>query len=338
MFTFLSGTIESEPGRFVGPLARALGWVFNLIFELFNNDVTIGVALGLSIIVITFLMRTLILPLGIKSHKSMMKMQRIAPDANAIKKKYEGKTDPELKRKMHMEIQELYRKNNVNPLMGCLPALATMPVFIGLNFIFRNVFMYVNHIRDIYYDIAAQLITLIPPGVPGSRIPENFTFWYSEIRPMLSSGDLIEPSSAESLSRAVASFTSDQWDAIREQITYLGGSYAELNAMLAERSTVETFLWWDMIGNSGWAFPGILIPLLAVATMVCSTLLMQRANKTADAAQKTQQKIMLIVMPLFFGFITIIMPLGVGFYWVMSNIYQIGQHYVLQQYYKNKPL
>jgi len=330
--------IEREPGRFVGPLSRALGWVFNIIFEIFNNPTMIGVALGLSIIVITFFMRTLILPLGIKSHKSMMKMQRIAPEMDALKKKYEGKTDPELKRKMQMEIQELYRKNNVNPLMGCLPALATMPVFIGLNYIFRHVFMYVDHIRDVYYRIAVEIITLIPPGVYGDRNPENFRFWFDEIEPMLRSNVVVEPSSADSMTRAVARFSEGQWDNIREYAAELGGSYSHLNELLAERATVESFLWWDMIGSAGWVLPGVLIPLLAMVTMVCSTLLMQRANKSKDPAQKMQQRIMIIVMPLFFGFITIQMPLGVGFYWVMSNIYQIGQHYVLTQYYKNKPL
>jgi len=336
-FVFLN-TIASEPGAIVGPLAAVLGIIFNFIFELFNNEVTIGVALGLSIFLITFLMRSLILPLGMKSHKSMTKMHRLAPEMDDIKKKYEGKTDPETKRKMQIEIQQLYAKHKVNPLMGCLPALLTLPVFFGLNFIMRQTHLYVNHIGQIYTNISQTIVDAIPiRDAYGARIVENFNFLEELIWPMLPNNVDFHLGSVSDLSRAVGRFTAEQWDAIREFIAD-PAKVEYLNTLIAEREVVESFLGLNMVSIAGWGWPGIIIPLLSVVTTALSSFLMQRAQRSKDPAQKMQQRIMLFGMPLFLGFITAGMPIGVGIYWVFSNIYQIGQHYILTKYYANKEL
>jgi len=340
--------ISSEPGRFVGPLAAILGVVFNFIFELFNNNVTLGVALGLSIIIITFIMRTLILPLALKSHKSMMKMHRISPEVNAIKQKYEGRTSPEDKRKMQVEIQQLYSTNKINPFMGCLPMLLTMPVFFGLNFIMRQTHLYVNALGDVYTRISSYLIEQLP-------VSEYLHFWTLRIYHMIPSNfgrDFI-PGNVDDMSRAVSTFTAEQWDSIREAMSTCGNvvyecicnNVAYLNALLDERTYIETFLVFNLTQNAvpslsfGGIFQwGLIIPLLSVVTMFLTSYLMQRTQRSNDPAQKMQQRIMLFGMPIFFAFITGGMPMGVGIYWVASNIYQVGQHYALTKYYANREL
>jgi len=343
-FVFLTNMIDSEPGRFVGPLARFFGVIFNAIFELFNNDVTRGFALGIAIIILTFLMLTLVLPLSMKSHKSMMKMHRIAPEVDAVKKKYEGKTDVENKRKMQIEIQQLYSKNKINPLMGCLPALLTLPVFFGLNFIMRQIHLYIRYIGQLYNDIAAHILQAVPRfDAVGARIEENISFWIDSVVPMFPS-DFVSYAGGygprfivEDVSRAVSNFTAEQWYAVQNLIDDPEKLYY-LNVLLERRDNVITFLGLNMSNNAGFFGIGVIIPILAVITTFISSYLMQRSQRSKDPAQQMQQRIMLYGMPLFMGFITTSMAIGVGFYWVTSNVYRIGQHYVLTKYYSKREL
>ncbi|MGA2411496.1 MAG: membrane protein insertase YidC [Candidatus Binataceae bacterium] len=82
---------------------------------------------GLDIILLTIVVRLLILPMSIKGQRSMMKMQRLQPQVERIREKH--KDDQE---RLNKEMVELYKRNHVNPLGGCLPMLVQMPVFIGL--------------------------------------------------------------------------------------------------------------------------------------------------------------------------------------------------------------
>jgi len=82
---------------------------------------------GLDIILLTVLIKLLMAPLTHKSFVSMKQMQKLQPQMERLKEKY--KDDKE---KLNKEIMELYRRNGVNPLGGCLPMVFQFPVFIGL--------------------------------------------------------------------------------------------------------------------------------------------------------------------------------------------------------------
>lgn len=82
---------------------------------------------GVDIILLTVLIKLLMAPLTHKSFASMKQMQKLQPQMERIKEKF--KDDKE---KLNKEIMELYRRNKVNPLGGCLPMLLQFPVFIGL--------------------------------------------------------------------------------------------------------------------------------------------------------------------------------------------------------------
>ncbi len=82
---------------------------------------------GIAIIVLTICVRMLLFPLSIPSIKSMVKMRELKPELDALNQKY--KDDPQAKGLAQME---LWRKHKVNPLKGCLPQLASMPVWIAL--------------------------------------------------------------------------------------------------------------------------------------------------------------------------------------------------------------
>lgn len=82
---------------------------------------------GMDIILLTVVIKVLMAPLTHKSFVSMKQMQKLQPQMERLKDKY--KNDKE---KLNKEIMELYRRNGVNPLGGCLPMLLQFPVFIGL--------------------------------------------------------------------------------------------------------------------------------------------------------------------------------------------------------------
>jgi YidC/Oxa1 family membrane protein insertase len=82
---------------------------------------------GIAIIVLTLTARIMLFPLSIPSIKSMMKMRELKPEIDALNEKF--KDDPQAKGLAQME---LWRKHNVNPLKGCLPQLASMPVWFAL--------------------------------------------------------------------------------------------------------------------------------------------------------------------------------------------------------------
>lgn len=81
---------------------------------------------GVSIILLTLLVRLITFPLQYKSFVSMKKLQIIQPELNKIREKF--KDDPT---KMQKESMDLFRKSGANPLGGCLPLLLQMPVFFA---------------------------------------------------------------------------------------------------------------------------------------------------------------------------------------------------------------
>ncbi|HMJ14128.1 MAG TPA: membrane protein insertase YidC, partial [Polyangiaceae bacterium] len=82
---------------------------------------------GIAIIILTITARLLLFPLSVPSIKSMIKMRELKPHLDAMNEKY--KDDAQAKGLAQME---LWRKHNVNPLKGCLPQLASMPVWFAL--------------------------------------------------------------------------------------------------------------------------------------------------------------------------------------------------------------
>lgn len=85
---------------------------------------------GISIILVTLIIRLAILPLMIKQTKSSKAMQALQPEMKALKEKYSSK-DQKTQQKLQQETMALFQKNGVNPLAGCFPLIIQMPVLIG---------------------------------------------------------------------------------------------------------------------------------------------------------------------------------------------------------------
>lgn len=84
-------------------------------------------SVGLAILVLTILVKLLVLPLGIKSYRSMAKMKILQPEMVRLQERF--KDD---RQRQSIEMMELYKREKISPLSGCLPLLAQMPVFFAL--------------------------------------------------------------------------------------------------------------------------------------------------------------------------------------------------------------
>jgi len=102
------------------------GWFAKLLLTSMNGLHSLGLSYGMTIIVITVIVKVLFWPLTQASTRSMKRMQALQPQMKALQEKY--KADP---KKMNQKLMEFMKENKVSPLGGCLPILLQIPVFFG---------------------------------------------------------------------------------------------------------------------------------------------------------------------------------------------------------------
>ncbi len=147
----------AEHGGWLEFLVRFVEWILLLINGLIKNP-------GVSIILMTLLLRIVLYPLQAKSLKSMSRMKDLQPKIEEIKIKYKDK--PDLLNKATMD---LYKKEKINPLGGCLPMLLQFPFFIA----FFNVMPYLVDLRGKSFLWASDLAS------PDTLV--TLSFWPNEI-------------------------------------------------------------------------------------------------------------------------------------------------------------
>jgi len=104
-----------------------LWWIAQPIFWLLTQIQAIVVNWGLAIILLTVIIKAAFFKLSAKSYQSMANMRRVQPKMADIKEQYADD-----KQKQSQAMMELYKKEKINPMGGCLPILVQMPVFISL--------------------------------------------------------------------------------------------------------------------------------------------------------------------------------------------------------------
>ncbi|MBA1250647.1 MULTISPECIES: membrane protein insertase YidC [Pseudomonas] len=101
-------------------IAQPIFWLLQHIHSILGNW-------GWSIIVLTIIIKAIFFPLSAASYRSMARMRAVSPRLQALKEQYGDD-----RQKMSQAMMELYRKEKINPLGGCLPILVQMPVFLAL--------------------------------------------------------------------------------------------------------------------------------------------------------------------------------------------------------------
>jgi YidC/Oxa1 family membrane protein insertase len=106
-------------------VSRPLNWLLNT-YHAWLDGIARNWSWGLSIILLTITVRTLIWPLHAKSTHTMKRMAKLKPEMDKLREKY-----PDDPTKLNTEMMGLYRKFGINPLGGCLPMFLQIPIFFG---------------------------------------------------------------------------------------------------------------------------------------------------------------------------------------------------------------
>ncbi len=157
-----SGPLEMERSvdlgwRWIVPFSKLLLQIMRAIDSVVRNY-------GLTILLLATLVRLLLHPMNMAGMRSMRAMQKLQPEIERIRKKYEG--DPQA---LNAATMALYRENKVNPMGGCLPMLLQMPLFFALYAVINNAIdlrqaPFVSWIHDLSSpDLVAMLGPL--PGI-----------------------------------------------------------------------------------------------------------------------------------------------------------------------------
>lgn len=127
LLAFLSGCGRSDITQYTPGTWEKFVYLFGEAIKFLS----IGGNIGVGIIIVTLIIKTLLLPLMHFQTKSTRKTQELQPQIKAIQAKYPGK-DAESRRLVGEETQRLYSEHNVNPYVGCLPLLIQMPILWAL--------------------------------------------------------------------------------------------------------------------------------------------------------------------------------------------------------------
>ena len=107
-------------------IAEPLFWVLSEIQKLVHNW-------GAAIILLTILIKLAFYPLSAASYRSMAQMRKLAPRLQSMKERYGDD-----RAKLQQAMMELYKKEKINPMGGCLPILVQIPVFISLYWVLQG--------------------------------------------------------------------------------------------------------------------------------------------------------------------------------------------------------
>jgi YidC/Oxa1 family membrane protein insertase len=152
-------------------LTQPLFWLLDNLYRYLGN-------FGLAIIVATVLIRLVLFPLANASFKSMIKMKKVQPEMERIKKACEGD-----QQRQQQEMMELYKREKVNPVSGCLPMLIQIPILFSLyKVMFVTIEMYHAPFYGWIKDLSASdptsylnLFGLLPFTVP-HHLPMGLNF------------------------------------------------------------------------------------------------------------------------------------------------------------------
>lgn len=295
-------------GNILKPIASVLGFIMNWIYEFFN---LFGVQnIALSIFVFTFIVKTLMIPLTIKQQKFSRLQSRITPEIQKIQEKYKGKRDEASMRKQQAETQAVYQKYGASPTAGCLPLLITLPIMFALYRVINNIPDFVNLVREPYKVVADAIL---PNTGVISDIVANF--------------ENLKLTTIDEVINSLATFNTSQWDLLLSK-----GLGETVNAAIESIIRVNNFFGLSITNTPSWKSISVIIPLLAMSLQFVQS---KQISVKPDKKDNTPNPMasMNVIMPIMSGFFCLMLPIGVGLYWIANSLFSI-----IQQFFVNKHL
>lgn len=360
----------TQVGGILKPFAWIMGIIMNAIYELVSF---LGIhSVAICVIIFTFVIKMLMLPLTIKQQKSTRVSSKMNPEIAKIQEKYRGKKDEASMRKQQAEMQAVYDKYGTTPMSGCLPLLISLPIMFALYRVIYAIPAYVNDIYAMYGSIAEQLRNIEGYG-------QAILYFIHENGITVSNlSDYIETVSGSNIGEIVISekhlvdimyqFNTYHWDVFKNTSEWLLNvdaaavisNYKLANITAETLKSVDTAAFSALIPNiettiteiinvnsflgglnildaPGWSFPGIIIPLLAGLSQFAQSKVMTAGNKDSqsnnvDNPAAQSMKMMNYIMPLMSIVFCAMLPICIGLYWIASAVFGAIQTIFINKY------
>ncbi|MCD7831307.1 MAG: YidC/Oxa1 family membrane protein insertase [Firmicutes bacterium] len=294
-------TIEEEDSSFsiLDILYIPMGFIMRVCYSITNNY-------AFALLLFALVMQLILLPLGIRQQKGMIKQASLRPKESAIRKKYAGRTDQATQKKMNDELMALYQSENYNPASGCLPLLIQLPIILALFTVVRQPLTYITRLDEGVIDALKSAV---------EQLGGTLTTSYEEI--------------------SVITFIRDNGlDGIRSIIT----NFDELSG-ITESTVFPDFTMFGVFDlsviPSNQFIPYILVPILTGAVMLITTMLQRKFTYQSEATQNAQNqssmKIMMWISPLMCAYFAYIVPSAIGVYWIWRNLLSFLQQVILSK-------
>ena len=275
-------------------IVRPLGLILLGIFKIVGNY-------GLAVILFALLVKLVVIPLTIKSKKSMLAMSAMNAELQQLQKKYANN-----RVKLNEEMQKLYDRHGVNPMSGCLPQFIPLIIMMGLYYAVQQPLKFMMGFGD---EVIGQLANLV--GVDMATAG-----YYGQITIAEKLGQIYQEAGGV-WPDTVTAITNGSGELLNIDFSFLG-----LNLAQTPSISDPSIIW--------------IIPILSGVTAYLSSYIMQKMQGTQNSAAAGQMKVLNILMPLmslYFGFI---LPGAIGIYWIFNNVFSCVQEIVLTRILRGK--
>ena len=334
----MSILLTQYDGAILGPIAKVIGVIIDFIYN-FMDKVFDVQNIGISIIILTFVVYMLMLPLTYKQQKFSKLQSKMSPEIQAIQKKYKGKTDNESRMKIQEETQAVYDKYGVSMTGSCLQLAVQMPIFFALYRVIYNIPAYVSSVRDSYQPLVEQImrtgnyqdkITKIHDTLGMKTVTLNFSKTATD-------GQI-----SNSIVDVLYKLTSDGWNTLEKTFSSLGNVISDVHSSVAH---FNNFLGMDIalspyttIRNSftdhsyGLLIMALLIPIVSGLTQYLNLKLSTNKNNASmNDAMAKQMNTMSMMMPIISVVMVFTLPIGLGLYWIAGAVVRSIQQVVINK-------
>lgn len=319
----------------MAPINNLLLSIINLIYKVIPDY-------GFAIIAFTLLIKLCISPLDLKSRRSMKRMADLNPKMEALKKKYGNDQE-----KYNQKMQELYAKEKINPLSGCLPMLLSFPILIAMFSAMRTVaneelvrqFLTFQADPSIDVSLLAQpflwIKNLWMPDTPFATVlPDlnslqiiGYETWNSASQQLVAQGILFAPLNlanqnalTEYINNVVAPFIASAEYA--PHVAAISPAFANINFIFFSLTIFKDF-------NGLY-----ILPALAVVSQIFMTRISTQQTAQTQAQGQANMKMMnwmFAAMSLLFCTTS---SAAFSLYWVTSNVFAIIQQIAFAKYFE----
>ncbi len=311
----LKTDVEKETARgFFGTIQYWIGVALGAVTNAFGGNYLLGIC------IFAILFELLLLPLSIKQQKNSIKQAKLRPKEMAIRRKYAGRNDQPTQQKIQAEIQELYQRENFNPMGGCLPMLLQLPIILILYNIVIDPIRYTLGLSAQFSSaLTSYYVAAKAAGGLGGAVAAQQRGTIELLSHIKDEGIELFAGLKDFLFIENGSECYEWLVEIQDKIPSF--SMGRLNFGLTPNFGTFNWLWLIPIITFGVYF----------GSMKVTRKFTYQATTANDAQMGCSNNIMDITMPLMSVYISFIVPATISVYWIFKSILTTLKQFILSR-------